>query len=319
MWIKIGNLWQLLAQGTPNEVSATSSDYSYTWGQGTEMLGSGVEIHLFGGELTQDAAPSANISGFAVSASKAGGISISWTVDGTMLSDEKVVVNVCETDANCASPVSVGSYTSEVSEALFSGQNTVHGTTYHVSAAVCDGALCSNEATGSVVADKEVADVTATDLTIDESGETWIVNWNASAEDSDIASWLVCYMKASFTATEMSALIGTEACVATTTTDATINKYTTAGTYDVHFAVVPVDVVGNTATAGSSTFIEYSRDDVTTNPDDGSQTTDTEASSGVPTWTWGVIGVVVVAAFVVGAFILSRGDDGDDENKEWDY
>ena len=92
-----------------------------------------------------------------------------------------------------------------------------------------------------------------------------------------------------------------------------------AGTYDVHFAVVPVDVVGNTATAASSTFIEYSRDDVTTNPDDGSQTTDSEASSGVPTWTWGVIGVVVIAAFVVGAFILSRGDDGDDENKEWDY
>ncbi len=44
---------------------------------------------------------------------------------------------------------------------------------------------------------------------------------------------------------------------------------------------------------------EYSRDDVTTNPDDGSQTTDTEASSGVPTWTWGVIGVVVVAAFQI--------------------
>ena len=70
------------------------------------MLDSGVEIHLFGGELTQDAAPSANISGFSVTASKAGGISISWTIDGTMLTDEKVVVHVCETDANCASPVS---------------------------------------------------------------------------------------------------------------------------------------------------------------------------------------------------------------------
>ena len=44
----------------------------------------------------------------------------------------------------------------------------------------------------------------------------------------------------------------------------------------------------------------------------------TEASSGVPTWTWGVIGAVVVVAFIVGAFILSRGD-GDDDDKEWDY
>ena len=319
MWVKVGNLWQLLAQGTPAEVDATSSSYSYTWNAGTEMLGTGSEIHLFGGQLTQDAAPTANISGFVASASKAGGISISWTIDGTMLSDDRVVVNVCETDADCASPVSAGSFESGVSDTLFSGQNTIHGTTYHVSAAVCNGALCSNEASGSVVADKEVAAVTATDLTIDESGETWIVNWNASSEDPDIASWLVCYMKASFTATEMSALVGTEACVATSTTSATINQYTTAGTYDVHFAVVPVDVVGNTATSASTTFVEYSRDDVTTNPDDGSQTTDSEASSGVPTWTWGVIGVVVIAAFVVGAFILSRGDDGDDENKEWDY
>ncbi|RPG77068.1 MAG: hypothetical protein CBE08_000895 [Euryarchaeota archaeon TMED248] len=319
MWVKIGNLWQLLAEGTPIEVDATTSAYTFNWGSGTAMLGSGSEVHLFGGQLTQDAAPSANISGFAASASKAGGISISWTIDGTMLSDDRVVVNVCETDANCASPVSAGSFESGVSDTLFSGQNTVHGTTYHVSAAVCNGGLCSNEATGSVVADKEVAAVTATGLTIAESGETWVLDWNASSEDSDIASWLVCYMKASFSASDMSALIGTEACVATATTDATINQYTTAGTYDVHFAVVPVDVVGNTATAASSSFIEYSRDDVTTNPDDGSQTTDTEASSGVPTWTWGVIGVVVVAAFVVGAFILSRGDDGDDENKEWDY
>ena len=319
MWVKIGNLWELLAEGTPSEVDASTSAYSFNWGAGTAMLDSGSEIHLFGGQLTQDAAPTANISGFSVTASKAGGISISWTIDGTMLTDDRVVVHVCATDANCASPVDAGSFESGVSDTLFSGQNTVHGTTYHVTAAVCDGGLCSNEATGSVVADKEVADVTATDLTIDVSGETWVLNWNASAEDADIASWLVCYMKASFTASEMSALIGTAACVATTTTDATINQYTTAGTYDVHFAVVPVDVVGNTATAGSSTFIEYSRDDVTTNPDDGSQTTDTEASSGVPTWTWGVIGVVVVAAFVVGAFILSRGDDGDDENKEWDY
>ena len=319
MWVKVGNLWQLLAQGTPNEVTATTSNYTYNWGAGTTMLASGAEVHLFGGQLTQDAAPSANISGFSATASKAGGISISWTVDGTMLSDDRVEVNVCETDANCASPVSAGSFESGVSDTLFSGQNTVHGTTYHVTAAICNGGLCSNEATGSVVADKEVADVTANGLTISESGETWVVNWNASAEDPDIASWLVCYMKASFTANEMSALIGTDACVETATTSATINQYTTAGTYDVHFAVVPVDVVGNTATSASTTFIEYSRDDVTTNPDDGSQTTDSEASSGVPTWTWGVIGVVVIAAFVVGAFILSRGDDGDDENKEWDY
>ena len=235
-----------------------------------------------------------------------------------MLSDDRVVVTICETDPQCANP-DQSSYTDQVTSMLYSGQNTVHGNTYHITASVCKSGLCSNEAYKNATADKEVASVTATDLTIDESGETWVVDWNASAEDEDIDSWLVCFLKASFTASEMSDLVGTSACVETDDTSATIDKYTTSGTYDVHFAAAPVDVVGNIAMTASSTFIEYNRTTDNTNPDDGSQTTDTEASSGVPTWTWGVIGIVVVVAFVAGAFILSRGDDGEDESKEWDY
>ena len=33
-----------------------------------------------------------------------------------------------------------------------------------------------------------------------------------------------------------------------------------------------------------------------------------DASSSVPTWTWGLIGGVGIVAFIAGAFILSRGD-----------
>ena len=235
-----------------------------------------------------------------------------------MLSGDKVVVSICETDAQCANPDET-SYDSNFSSMLYSGQNTVHGNTYYVTASVCKSGLCSNEASATVVADKEVAAVTATGVSITESGETWILSWNASADDSDGGSWIVCYLKASFSASEMSDLVGTTACVATDTTNVTISKYTTSGTYNVHFAIAPVDVVGNIAPTASSDFVEYSRTDDNTNPDDGSQTTDSEASSGVPTWTWGVIGIVVVVAFVAGAFILSRGDDGDDEGKDWDY
>ena len=47
-------------------------------------------------------------------------------------------------------------------------------------------------------------------------------------------------------------------------------------------------------------------------------TSDGADSGEVPTWTWGVIIGLVVVAFVVGAFILSRGGDGDD-GKDWDY
>jgi len=319
MWLKVGNVWQLLNTGTPDEHNATSSSYTHTWGEGESMFTTGTEFHLFGGVLSQAQAPSANISGFTATAAIGGGIQINWAIDGSMLSDDRVVVSICETDAQCATPDD-SSHTSDVSSTLYSGQNTVHGNTYYITASVCKSGLCSNEASATVVADKEVASVTATGMTIVESGETWVLDWDASSEDADIASWMVCFLKASFTASEMSDLVGTTACVATSDTGATIDKYTTAGTYNVHFAAAPVDVVGNIAPTASSDFIEYSRDTDNTNPNDGSETTDTEASSGVPTWTWGVIGIVVVVAFVAGAFILSRGEDGeDDEGKDWDY
>ena len=75
-------------------------------------------------------------------------------------------------------------------------------------------------------------------------------------------------MKSSFTAEDMAQLVGTDACVATDDTGATINKYTQAGVFNVYFTAVPVDVVGNIATAGSIDYIEYSRDTDNTNPGD---------------------------------------------------
>ena len=102
-------------------------------------------------------------------------------------------------------------------------------------------------------------------------------------------------------------------------TSLTLDKPTIIGTYMYHFAILPVDVVGNIGGSASTDQIQYINDQDTTNPDDGTTVTDTEASSGVPTWTWGVIGAVVVVAFVVGAFILSRGEGGGDDDKEWDY
>ena len=41
-------------------------------------------------------------------------------------------------------------------------------------------------------------------------------------------------------------------------------------------------------------------------------------SAGVPGWTWGLIGGLLLVAVIVSAGILRRGDDGD-EGKDWDY
>ena len=52
--------------------------------------------------------------------------------------------------------------------------------------------------------------------------------------------------------------------------------------------------------------------------DDNDVGSTTDVEGAVPSWTWGVIIGIVVVAFVAGAFILSRGGDGED-GKDWDY
>ena len=124
----------------------------------------------------------------------------------------------------------------------------------------------------------------------------------------------VCYQRGTFDAANMPST-----CASTLTTDVTIDKPTAAGTYTYYFTAVPVDALGNTAAAAALNSIDYQRDADTSNVDDGTNVTGTEASGEIPMVAWGMIAGVVLVAFVVGAFILSRGGDDDDENKDWDY
>ena len=148
---------------------------------------------------------------------------------------------------------------------------------------------------------------------VSEAGETWVVDWDATGETFDVASWNVCYQRGTFDAANMPTT-----CASTTTTDVVIDKPTAAGTYTYYFTAVPVDALGNSAASAALNSIDYQRDADTSNVDDGTNVTGDVTAGEVPTWTWGVIGGVVFAAFIVGAFILSRGGE-DDENKDWDY
>ena len=93
-----------------------------------------------------------------------------------------------------------------------------------------------------------------------------------------------------------------------------------------HFTAVAFDDKGNMNTDVSMTDIQLTIDNTQTDPCEANpdseecQTIGTDEAKGaeVPTWTWGVIIGLVVVAFVVGAFILSRGGDGDGD-KDWDY
>ena len=152
-------------------------------------------------------------------------------------------------------------------------------------------------------------------MTIAAEGNIWTVSWTASGDQGDVASWKVCYDRGSFT----SAQIEETTCVDATGTTADIDISTwSAGTYTYHFAAVPVDALGNSVAAGSMNSIDYQRDSDNTNTGDGTTVIGDDVESDVPTWTWGLIGGIVVVAFIAGAFILSRGGDGD-EGKDWDY
>jgi len=111
-------------------------------------------------------------------------------------------------------------------------------------------------------------------------------------------------------------------------TMADINHPGGTGTKTYYFTAVPYDDKGNmdNAEPGTDILLEHKSSQVDpceTNPDSaecaniGDAGDDAEGGS-VPTWTWGVIIGLVVVAFVVGAFILSRGGDGED-GKDWDY
>ena len=308
-----GNIWQLLSNAA-TDVDATTSEFTYTFPSNTQSLANG-KLVLIGDALAQADVPSASITGFSAKAAKGGAIVVNWNVDGTMLDGHAVKVTICET-VNCTSAYDT-SFNSSVQSTTYSGQNTVHGVEYTVTVAVCNEVGCSTPVgTGTVVADSKVdGGAAATDLTISASGNTWTVSWTASGDQADVDSWRVCYQRGSFTAAE----IGETTCLDAqgTTLDVDISTWQ-AGTFTYHFAAVPVDALGNTIAAGSMNSIDYQRDADNTNTDDGSTVLDDDVQSGVPTWTWGVIGGVVVVAFIVGAFILSRGGDGD-EGKDWDY
>ena len=60
---------------------------------------------------------------------------------------------------------------------------------------------------------------------VSEAGETWVIDWDATGETFDVASWNVCYQRGTFDAANMPTT-----CASTTTTDVVIDKPTAAGT-----------------------------------------------------------------------------------------
>ncbi len=315
-YVTDSGIWQSMST-TAEDVDGTTSKFEVSLPADSSTLPSG-NLVLIGAALEEAAVPVASISAFDASAGKGGALVMNWNVSTLLLASDSERIGICAGSPTCADPF-ITNAVPGAKTYTYSGANTVHGETYYVGVAICNDAGCSTPVgTGMIVADKGVdGGVSAMNMAVQAVGEEWTVSWAATGETFDVDHWNVCYQKSdSFDAANMPSQ-----CVSTTSaTDTTINiaMPTAEGTWDYYFTAVPVDALGNSESAASMNSIEYHRDVTITDPGDGGTVGAGSGSDGVPGWTWGLIGGLLLVAVVVSAGILRRGDDGD-EGKDWDY
>ena len=320
LWYIDGSGKWILLSDAATDVDASTEMFTYDVPDNSPVVPSGMMV-LMGGELAQASIPDASVSGFSAEATRGGAIAMTWDITGTLLSSDSIVVSICAGQADCDDAFEA-TVADEDRTYTYSGSQTTHGETYHLEVAVCNEQGCSTPGIASVVADKQVdGDVAATNLAVAAQDGQWVITWEVTGDASDVAMWHVCYSTEDFTVGEMptpcpDAAMGGDA----TTVSIDMPSIRTGQEY--FFTAVPMDDLGNMDAAASMNSIIDTRVADNSNTDDGNGTigdTGDDASTSVPTWTWGLIGGVVIVAFIAGAFILSRGDGEGGEGKDWDY
>ena len=320
LWYIDGSGKWILLSDASTDVDATTEMFTYDVPDNSPVVPAGKMI-LMGGELAQASIPDASVSGFSAEAQRGGAIAMTWDITGTLLNSDSIVVSICAAEADCDDAFEA-TVADEDRTYTYSGSQTTHGETYHLEVAVCNEQGCSTPGIASVVADKQVdGDVAATNLAVAAQDGQWVVTWEITGDSSDVAHWHVCWSTEDFTAGEMPTPCADMAVGADATTVSVDMPAIRTG-QEYFFTAVPMDALGNMDAAASMNSIIDTRVNDNSNTNDGNGTigdTGDDASSSVPTWTWGLIGGVVIVAFIAGAFILSRGDGEGGEGKDWDY
>ncbi|MEE2758574.1 MAG: hypothetical protein VYA86_01180 [Candidatus Thermoplasmatota archaeon] len=157
-------------------------------------------------------------------------------------------------------------------------------------------------------------------------GESLTFTWTATSAD-DVASWMVCWAASqSVVQDSFDSVVGDGACAETTdtTTSLTVTEQDMCGgscSSNMFFAVGAKDTTGNVYSPEGDSHLmtaDYSTGVVDPGVIEGD--TDREGQDeGMPSTAIAAIIVLVVVAVIGGAFILTRGAEGDGEDKEWDY
>jgi hypothetical protein len=243
-------------------------------------------------------------------------IAVQWTLSGDGLVGllDKDRVQVCSTTNEIETCTSVAK---DATQHLLVGASHGQVFTGTVSVVNINGAN-PNVATFTATADAEVSPAPTTTFGAIENGSTAWTFTITTADSGDATKLHVCWKDSTYEASQLTPddLSCQEMDIADGSVDITKPSVTSETVY--HFSIFAEDGSGNVvALSDTTTQTRYGELD---DPGAGEGTLDDDKSgtTDVPTWTWGVIIGIVVVAFGIGAFILSRGGEGG-EGKEWDY
>jgi len=155
--------------------------------------------------------------------------------------------------------------------------------------------------------------------TATEDGLTF--TWDA-ADTGDVSSWVLCWAGTQdIVNNEFDSLLGNSCAeTADTTTSITVTEQAICGgtcAADMYFGIAGKDAVGNVADPGVDMYADMKEGlDIPDVIDGGGDPAGED--SGIGNAMWAIVALVVIAV-IGGAYILTRGADGDGDDKEWDY
>ncbi|HIF16549.1 MAG TPA: hypothetical protein EYQ85_04790 [Candidatus Poseidoniales archaeon] len=271
-------------------------------------------LGIFNAAAGTGAVPANGVSN-AIGVNMAGGlIAVQWTLENggvDLLSGDKIqICSVTNANETCTS------VDKDATQHLLTG---THGQVFDVTVSVINvNGANANVKTFTTTADAEVSPVPTTTFGSIANGSTAWTFTITTADAGNAVKLYVCWKDSTYEASQLTPddLSCQPMDIADASVDITKPSVTSETVY--HFSIFAEDSSGNVvALSDKTTQIRYGELD---DPGAGTDTLDDDKSgtTGVPTWTWGVIIGIVVVAFGIGAFILSRGGEGG-EGKEWDY
>jgi hypothetical protein len=310
LWYQYPGAAWLLLDGAAEQDGANNMKLVYA-SSSSGTLQNGL-LGIFNAAATDGAVPANGVTN-AIGVNMANGlVSIQWTLENAgadLLEGDKI--QICLTgDADCMLEAK------DAPQKLLTG---THGQLFEGTVSVYNvNGINANVGTFSITADAEVSPLPSTTFgAVDNGSSAWTFNI-ATTDAGDATKLHVCWKDSTYEASQLTP--GDLSCQDMLIADASvdINKPSVTSETVYHFSIFAEDSSGNVvALSDTTTQTRYGELD---DPGAGSGTLDDDKSgtTGVPTWTWGVIIGIVVVAFGIGAFILSRGGEGG-EGKEWDY